>query len=392
MKATLALLGYALGAIWRRRSRSLATAGGLLAGVALLSAVLFLTDALKAEAHRAQRAMPDLVIQQMVGGRPALIDPELAAAIRPIPAVASVQPRVWGYLFLPAIQGNITVIAVPPSAFENASPPLPLEVGKDLNNEDRRVLLGFDLANELGVRPGDLLRFPAFQDRAKPFRVAGILPKISSLHTSDVVMAKENEVREILGLPPNLATDLAVTLTTPDESSIVARQVVDLKPQLRIVDRKLLDRIYALSFGRRSGVLLAGALPVLLAFLVIAWDRISGLGTAERREIAILKACGWSTSNVLTVRLYEATLLAVFSATIGIVLGYLWVFVLGAPGLRSVLAGWSVLLPTAALTPQVDSAQVLAILATMVGPFVAVSIVPAWRAAILDPAEVLRGG
>jgi len=41
-------------------------------------------------------------------------------------------------------------------------------------------------------------------------------------------------------------------------------------------------------------------------------------------------------------------------ATLGLLLGYAWVFWLGAPGLRPALVGWSVLYPRAALTPVVD--------------------------------------
>ncbi len=69
-------------------------------------------------------------------------------------------------------------------------------------------------------------------------------------------------------------------------------------------------------------------------------------------------------------------------------LGY---FGLGAPGLRGALVGWSVLYPDAPLTPMVDFAQLLAISAATVGPFVGLSIVPAWRAAILEPMDAMRG-
>jgi ABC-type lipoprotein release transport system permease subunit len=67
------------------------------------------------------------------------------------------------------------------------------------------------------------------------------------------------------------------------------------------------------------------------------------------------------------------------------------VFLLGAPGLRAAIAGWSVLYPEGALTPEVDVAQLLAITLAVLGPFVGLSIVPAWRAASLDPMESMRG-
>jgi ABC-type lipoprotein release transport system permease subunit len=67
------------------------------------------------------------------------------------------------------------------------------------------------------------------------------------------------------------------------------------------------------------------------------------------------------------------------------------VFWLGAPGLRGALVGWSVLYPSAPLTPMVDVPQLLGIALTVIGPFLLVSVVPAWRAAMADPMEVMRG-
>jgi ABC-type antimicrobial peptide transport system permease subunit len=73
-------------------------------------------------------------------------------------------------------------------------------------------------------------------------------------------------------------------------------------------------------------------------------------------------------------------------------LGYLWVFALGAPGLREALAGWATLYPALRLTPQVTLGQALSIQALVAGPFIALSVVPAWRASTLDPMEAMRDG
>ena len=56
---------------------------------------------------------------------------------------------------------------------------------------------------------------------------------------------------------------------------------------------------------------------------------------------------------------------------------------------RSLIA--LVLVAAAPLTPEVDVAQLLAIAGAVLGPFVALSVVPAWRAASLDPMESMRG-
>ena len=69
---------------------------------------------------------------------------------------------------------------------------------------------------------------------------------------------------------------------------------------------------------------------------------------------------------------------------------YVWVFLLGAPGLRAALIGWSTVYPRYPLTPAVDFTQLVAVSLAVVGPFVGLSIVPAWRAATIDPAHAMR--
>jgi ABC-type lipoprotein release transport system permease subunit len=73
-------------------------------------------------------------------------------------------------------------------------------------------------------------------------------------------------------------------------------------------------------------------------------------------------------------------------------LGFFGVFGLGAPGLREVLAGWATLYPSLTLTPRVNLGQLLGLQALVAGPYVALAVVPAWRASTLDPMEALREG
>ena len=161
-------------------------------------------------------------------------------------------------------------------------------------------------------------------------------------------------------------------------------------PGARVIERDLLERVYHLSYGRRAGLVLGASIPAILALLVLAWDRASGINSDERREIAILKAVGWSTADVLWAKLFESILVGAAATALGLLLGYAWVFWLGAPGLRPALVGWSVLYPRASLTPVVDVAQLLGVTIAVLGPFVLLSVVPAWRAATADPLESMR--
>lgn len=384
------LLAFALGGILRRKAKSMALVSGLSFAVALIAAVLFMVESLRAEAERAHAAHPDIVVQKMVGGRPSTIDAREREKLVDIPSVRTVTPRVWGYVFLPQLQGNVTIIGTPAGASPLSVGNGVLEGGRDISKGAHEMIAGVELSKFLGMRVGDELGLPTPNPQAHAQKLVGVFRSSLDLYTADVIICDEADARALLAMPDGDATDLAVTLANPAEAAIVARTITERLPGARVIERDLLERVYHLAYGRRAGLVLGASIPAILALLVLAWDRASGVGPEERKEIAILKAVGWSISDVLLSKLYEALLVGALATSLGLLLGYAWVFWLGAPGLRAALAGWSVLYPRAPLTPAVDVAQLLGISLGVLGPFVALSVVPAWRAAATDPMEAMR--
>ncbi|MDB4936475.1 MAG: transporter, permease protein [Labilithrix sp.] len=384
------ILAFALRALARRKARAFALGGGLAFAVALVAAVVFLTESLRAEAERAHAAHPDIVVQRLVGGRPTTISAADAAKLTDIPSVRSVTPRVWGYVFLPSLQGNVTIVGTskgaPPLSMGNGV----LAEGRDLAPGAHEMIAGAELARFLGMRPGDELGLPTSNPDARALKLVGTFRSSLDLYTADVLVCDEEDARALLVLPPGDATDLAITLSNAAEARVVARTITERLPGARVIERDLLARVYHLAYGRRAGFVLGASIPAILALLVLAWDRASGLGPDERKEIAVLKAVGWSTSDVLWAKLFESLLVGASATALGLLLGYAWIFWLGAPGLRPALVGWSVLYPRAALTPAVDVAQLLGISLAVMGPFALLSVVPAWRAATADPLDTMR--
>lgn len=388
MKASL--LSFALRALVRRRARSFALGGGLVFAVALVAAVIFMTEALRAEAERAHAAQPDIVVQRLVGGRPTTIPAADVAKLKDIPSVRSVDARVWGYVFLPSLQGNVTIVGTSAGASPLTTANGVLANGRDIARGAHEMIAGQELARFLGMIPGDELGLPTSNPDAHALKLVGTFVSSLDLFTADVIVCDDDDARALLALPSGDATDLAITLSNPAEARVVARTITERLPGARVIERDLLARVYHLSYGRRAGFVLGAAIPAILALLVLAWDRASGIGPEERKEIAVLKAVGWSTSDVLWAKLFESLLVGASATALGLLLGYAWIFWLGAPGLRPALVGWSVLYPRAALTPAVDVAQLLGITLSVLGPFALLSIVPAWRAASADPLETMR--
>jgi ABC-type lipoprotein release transport system permease subunit len=386
-----ALLSFAWGALARRKGRAVALLGGLATSTTLLAAVLFATTALRGEAERARVTQPDLVVQRLAGGRPGLLDPVDLSFVAKMPGVRRVEPRIWGYVFVPSLRANLTIVGRRDETIDLASLPRALTSGRDARPGERgAAVIGKSLADLLHVQAGDVISLPSPRADAPALTLVGVFDSPVALYTSDVLLVSTDDARAILDVPGGRATDVAIDLATPDEAAVVTRAILDKEPELRVLDKRILSRTYRLTYGRRAGIVLAASLPALLALLILAWDRLGGLGASERREIAVEKAVGWSTADVLYAKLYESVLLGVVGVGAGIVLAYAWVFLLGAPLLREVLAGWSVLYPKVPLTPDIDPADLLGLAAMILAPFVAVAIVPAWRSAIVDPMQAMR--
>ncbi|AKF04639.1 ABC transporter permease [Sandaracinus amylolyticus] len=388
MKRQLALLDHALGALRRRAGRNAAIVVGLAAVVALFGSTAFLAEAMRAEYRALAEGLPDLTVQRLIAGRPALIAESEAQTIEALdlPGVRSVRPRVWGYLFVAPIEGNVVVIGM--GARDDAD-----IVDGRWPERDDEIVVGSGIARLLGARAGDQIALTATEG-ATPvvLTISGVLDARTAALGSDLVIATDTRARSLLGVPDAMATDLAIDLARDEEAAVVTAEIAQAISGARVIDRQLLERTYELTFDARAGLVGAMLVPALLALLLLAWDRLTGLGEAERREIGVLKATGWSTHDVLTARMWESGLVALVGSVAGVVLGYVHAFWLGAPGIADALFGWSVLHADLALAPAVDLAQVLAIVSAVVVPFVAVSVVPAWRAAMLDPDRLLRGG
>ena len=249
----LAPLAHAYGALARRKEKAFALGVGLSLIVALLAAVLFLSDALRTEAERASLATPDLVVQELVGGRPGLVALADAARIAGLPSVGKVTPRVWGYVFLPSIQGNATVVGASLAAIPHGA----LASGRTLAAPGE-MLMGTGLAHELGLEVGDQLALPSARGTdAHPLTLVGTFASSLDLFTADVVLCSEPDARALLGIPDDRATDLAVEVLNPAEAHVLGRSIAARLVGARIVERSLLGRVYALSYGRRSGLVLA---------------------------------------------------------------------------------------------------------------------------------------
>lgn len=384
MNRQLKFLGYALAALLRRRARTLSLVVVYSFVVASLASILFLTTALQRESAAVLEGAPDLVVQRLAAGRHDPLPAERAAAIARIAGVRSAKPRVWGYYYDTLTKANYTLLGVdgPERTLPLLSGALPAAPGE--------CALGAGVARALRLEVGDEIILTDGRGTGTPFTVSGIFSSRSALLTNDLVLVRREELREFFALAPGLATDVAVRVTNQREVPTVAAKIKRLYPDARLISREELMRTYDAVFTWRGGMLLAVFASAAVAFCILAWDRATGAAAEDRHEVAILKAVGWDTADVLAWKFWEGAAISLTSFLVGALAGWVHVFTFQAPLLSRVMKGWSVLFPAFDLPAEVDPAQLLALAFLTVVPYLAATVLPAWRLAALDPDAVLR--
>lgn len=372
------LIDYSLSALARRPGKQLGLLIVYSLIVFLLASVMLFTQSLRREAALVLAESPEIILQRQVAGRHDLIPADYLERIGHIRGVGEKYGRLWGYFYDPAVRANYTLM-VPPGRGGDQEALGPGE-----------IRIGAGIARTRGLGIGDFLSLRSAEGEPYSFRVAGILSPDTELVSSDLVLVSEGDFRRFFAFPEDQFTDLVLRVRNPLEVRKVAEKLTVALPDSRPILREEILRTYDAVFAWRQGlvfVLLAGS---MLAFVIFAWDRASGLSGEERREIGILKSIGWETGDVLRMKFWEGAILSLSAFFLGYLLAYLHVFYLSAALFEPVLKGWAVLYPAFSPTPFVDGLQVATLFFFTVFPYTVATIIPIWRAAVTDPDAVMR--
>ncbi len=367
------VIDFTLSLLWRRKGKNLALLFVYSAVVFLFASVVLLTDSLKKEASIIFQDSPEVIVQRMSGGRHDLIPLSYAATIRQIGSITDVRTRLWGYYYDPIVGANYTLMVPSDSPPASGS----IIIGEGVS----RVRLAYE---------GDTLEFRAFDGSIVELTVESTLAPEMALISSDLILVSEDDFRKISGVPRGFATDIAVRVDAPRERPTVAAKVAGLFPDTRQIAREDILRTYDAVFDWRGGTMSVILLCALLALIILAWEKASGLSAEERKEIGILKAVGWETSDVLFMKFWEGVAISLTSFFAGILLAYSHVFFTASFIFEPILKGWAVLYPRFETTPYVDPFELVALCSLTVVPYTIATIIPAWRTALVDPDSVMR--
>lgn len=367
------IIDFTLSSLFRMKAKNISLTLVYTFVIFLVASILFFTNSIREEALQTLRNAPEVVVQRLRAGRHELVPLTYMETLKGIRGVQSVKPRLWGYYYDPSNDANYTIVA-----------------SEDFENSPGMVAIGNGVARNLVTAQNGAIPFRADDGSLIYFRIQGVLASESELETSDLVLMNENDFRKLFDIPKNLATDLVLHVRNSKELATISLKITQLLPGTRAVLRDDILRTYDAIFNWRGGLALMVLSGALLAFIILAWDKATGLSAEERREIGVLKALGWETSDVLLMKFWEGAVVSLAAFFIGVLLAYLHVFFGSFIVFESAIKGWSVLYPAFKLTPFINVYHVATVFFLTVIPYTAATIAPSWRAATVDPDSVMR--
>jgi putative ABC transport system permease protein len=388
----------------RRKLRSFLTISGIVIGIFALTTMGSMAEHFNALLNGGvQYFSSNIQVGPPDGQQAALLPLSTMQQLQNVSGVEAVYPQYS----VPLRPGGGFVSFGIPEAITNHNPgegsritlKTSLARGRELTADSRgEVVLGTTVANEFKANVGDTVMLPVRPKDARPgflnhpFKVVGILNRTGTAPDSYASVSNADArmlFRDSLPAPVRNAVDVnqiaqgfavyASPGTSLAQLDAVAQRINDQVPGVKASKPSDLVNAFkssgavftAITTGAAILALVIGGLSVVNTMIMAVTERF--------REIGLKKAVGAHTGHILREYMLEATLIGLFGGVIGYLIGV---------GLTNLLnaAGRSSNLDLFLITPTLT---ILALGFAVVLGAVA-GVVPAFRAARLDPVTALR--
>ncbi len=358
----------------------------------LLSSTLFISSSIKGSLKKSLNYQPDFIIQNIKAGESFVASSRWREKLLKIHGVIAVNGRVYGRFFL---DKKISFLVIGIDFFsKQTNENLDALVNKiDLKEflSKENMLVGASVKKYLNSHYyKDSYNFLTPKGEFLKLNIYKELPNSSGLVSQDVVITTKDLAKKILGLSSNEVSDFALSVPNPSERENIRVKIESLFFGARVVTKEDINKKIASLYDYKGGVFLILYLIVIFAFSLILYLRYTIATSIERKEIATLRAVGWSIKDVIKLKLLENLTLIFISFSLAIIASYIFVFIFDAPILRAIFLGGDSLSLNLKFKPYIDYGLISTIFIIYLVTYLATTLIPIWRIAISDPKEVLR--
>ncbi|MBI1453212.1 ABC transporter permease [Acinetobacter sp. FL51] len=294
-----------------------------------------------------------------------------------LPVLTAVSPVVSGPAFVQrgdAIQ-SVALVGINLERYQQIIPLKQYMVSGELRVSADNVLIGRQLAKDLGVQVGSKLRLDTGQQKNAVVNISGIFELGMRELDARYVYLDLKQAQSLLNLPGGV-TVIDLTIQDIFQADQVASQVgrlTGLKAESWIeTNAQLMNAITAQSLSTNMIIVFVG---ISVAFGIAS---VLSVSVVQRtRDIGILRATGATQAQILRVFLFQGAIFGLLGSMLGSVFSYGLIcgFNQFGPGLFYISI--SIKLILSAL-----------FLATVTG--ILAAAIPSRRAAALDPVEAIR--
>ncbi|UUS58650.1 MULTISPECIES: ABC transporter permease [unclassified Acinetobacter] len=302
---------------------------------------------------------------------------QITETLDQLPVLTAVSPVVSGPAFVQrgdAIQ-SVALVGINLERYQQIIPLKQYMVSGELRVSADNVLIGRQLAKDLGVQVGSKLRLDTGQQKNAVVNISGIFELGVRELDARYVYLDLKQAQSLLNLPGGV-TVIDLTIQDIFQADQIASQVgrlTGLKAESWIeTNAQLMNAITAQSLSTNMIIVFVG---ISVAFGIAS---VMSVSVVQRtREIGILRATGATQTQILRVFLFQGAIFGLLGSMLGSVVSYclIWGFNQFGPGLFYISI--SIKLILSAL-----------FLATLTG--VLAAAIPSRRAAALDPVEAIR--
>ncbi|MDU3077441.1 MAG: lipoprotein-releasing ABC transporter permease subunit LolC, partial [Mixta calida] len=336
-----------------------------------------------------------LMPQALIAGEKGSLNPQQHPASElKLQGVQRVAPLTTGDVVLQSARSVAVgvMLGVQPDEADPLTPYLVNVQQQALQPGQYNIILGEQLAAQLGVKRGDQLRLMV--PSASQFTPMGRLPSqrlfnvIGTFAANSEVdgyqmLVNQQDASRLMRYPAGNITGWRLWLDRPLAVDSVSQQAL---PQ-GLVWKDWRDRKGDLFQAVRMEKNMMGLLLSLI-IAVAAFNIITSLGLLimeKQGEVAILQTQGLTPRQIMLVFMVQGASAGIIGALLGALLG-----VLLASQLNNLMPVIGMFLDGAALPVDISFWQVIAIALTAMALALLSTLYPSWRAAAVQPAEALR--
>lgn len=306
------------------------------------------------------------------------------------PNVKGVTPRLQAQIFYLSgsieLGGNLVGINIDQEVnLSNISDYIVQGTYIDLLNNDSGILLGAGLAKKMSLAIGDRVQISTVNGNIFPLKIVGIYQ--SGIADIDNIQsfANLNTVQRILGETENYITDINVKLLDISDATLMA-QKLQKQFNIKAIDINQVNAQFETGSDIRNLITYAVSVTLLIVSGFGIYNILNMLIYEKMKDIAILKATGFSGYDVQIIFMSQAMIIGIIGGIMGLIIGYL------LSGYIDQIPFETEALPTITTFPVNYNPwyYLIGISFALLSTFIA-GYFPSLRAKRIDPVTIIRG-